>query len=297
MRNKKVYYLQVCPEHLALPRVNRYGISIVPALDQGVRLSCEVELEAPHGGSLLNPVVVALLLEACEEAYYRNLILPVERMGLHLHVQFLPITVNVSRYSRVVARITPFQAVGLLVEGLGKQVVGQPNYHGPSAVSPQSKPELSARATTVLIRLSVVTIRVGRVVPVTVSAFLMACTVAPPSPIFRARRIFIRGVSSLYDIAILPVAILEVIAVSPKNFFAVVVRPVTGVFFVGILSLLRFGPVRAGGTSSALPVRIPDFLSQRAPGVFCVLWGPPVPENMGSKCSVVPPVAPRTVGR
>ena len=121
-----------------------------------MNLPCQIELEAPQGGSLCNRIVVARHLEACEEASYRNQILPAERVRLYLNVHFLPITVTVSRYSSVVARIKPLQAVGLVIDVLSKQAVERPDYHGPSVVAPRSNPAVSARATTLLIRFGLV---------------------------------------------------------------------------------------------------------------------------------------------
>ena len=153
--------------------------------------------------------------------------------------------------------------------GLGNQVIERPDYHGPSAIAPQRNPAVCARATTVLIRLRVVTVRVGRFVPVMVSAFIVPCRVVPPSRIIRAGRVFIGVVSSPTSIVLLPAAFLAVIADPPAAFFAVFVRPVTGVFCVGIPGVFRLDSARAGCMSSARPVRVSNFYLGEPQSVYC----------------------------
>ena len=66
----------------------------------------------------------------------------------------------------------------------------------------------------------------------------------------------VRTVTSPSGIAVSPVVFLAFIAVSPEAFLAVFIRTVTGVFCVGIAGVFRIGPVHAGCTSSAQPVRV-----------------------------------------
>ena len=72
-------------------------------------------------------------------------------------------------------------------------------------------------------------------------------------------------------IAVLPVAFLVIIAVSPAAIFAVFIRPVTVVVCVGIPGLFRFGPVRAGCTSSAELVRVPILCLVEPQAVVCLV--------------------------
>ena len=78
-----------------------------------------------------------------------------------------------------------------------------------------------------------------------------------------------RRATSPSGIAVSPVAFLAVIAVSPAAFLAVFIRPVTGVFCVGIPGVFRFGPVRAECTSSAQPVLVPIFCLVEPLAVVC----------------------------
>ena len=174
-----------------------------------------------------------------------------------------------SHYCVVVARTTHFQTVGLAVDGLGKQVIEWPDDHRPSFVAPRSSSAVSARATTLLIRLGLVAFRVGRVVPASVSASIAACPVAPPARVFPTGWVIIGGVTSPSGIAVSPVAFLAVIAVSPAAFLAVFFRPVTGVLCVGIPGVFRFGSACAGFTSSAQPVRVPILCPVKPQAVVC----------------------------
>ena len=127
---------------------------------------------------------------------------------------------------------------------------------------------MSARAATHLIRPSMAVFRVGRVVPVIVSASIAAC------PVNHLRESSEPDWSSSggilpSGIAVSLVAWLAVIVVSPAAIFAVLIRPVTGFFCVGILSVLRFGSARAGCTSSAQPVRVRILCLGEPQAVFC----------------------------
>ena len=113
-----------------------------------------------------------------------------------------PITVDVLRYYGAAVRTTHFQAVGIVVDDLGKQVIERPDYHRPSFVAHRSSPVVSARATALLIRLGVVVFRVGWVMPASVSGPIVVCPVAPPARVFRTGWVIIRGVISPSGIAV-----------------------------------------------------------------------------------------------